>query len=298
MTLPPPNMRRAIVVASRASSTERATCSISAWRPIPPTTLASIPAREMPRGISVAAVRAFDASTSSGAGTRKKKPPPRSMTTTSPLRVPEHVQTDAPDLGVLLRRDALVEPLAFDRDRDVAGGQRDPARVRVLAGLERIVVGAREQAIPERAPPPAAAAGVAREFDRDLGGRQAHQRAPLGDAAARENRQPAQPRAAGSDREGPAARVGRRLQRHAVLAVAVERRPAAGCGPRAGRRGPCRRRAPDASTRNPRPGPPHRSPSRDATPGPGRRRRSQRCEPTLRRKLNKASTPSRRTRRA
>jgi len=36
----------------------------------------------------VAAVRAFDASMSSGAGTRKKKPPPRSMTTTSPLRVP------------------------------------------------------------------------------------------------------------------------------------------------------------------------------------------------------------------
>jgi len=38
----------------------------------------------------------------------------------------EHVETHAPQFGVLLRRDALVEALAFDRNGDVAGGSVMP----------------------------------------------------------------------------------------------------------------------------------------------------------------------------
>ena len=136
----------------------------------------------------------------------------------------EHVETHAPQFGVLLRGDAFVETFAFDRDRDVTGSQRDAAGVRVFARFERIVVRAREQAVPERPAPSASAAGVAREFDRDLGGRQADERTPFGDRPrTRENREPAKPRTAGADRKGAAARVGRRLQCDAVLGLAVER---------------------------------------------------------------------------
>ena len=131
----------------------------------------------------------------------------------------EHVEADAPELGVLLRGDALVEAFALDRDRDVAGRERDAARVRVLAGLQRIVVCAREQAVPERAAPSAAAAGLAREFDGDLRGRQAHH-------GRRDRRLPCR---GGRSRASPSARrrpesgtrgagIGRGLERDAVLA--------------------------------------------------------------------------------
>ena len=43
----------------------------------------------------------------------------------------------------------LVEAFAFDRDGDVAGCQRDPARLRIFARFERIFVRTREQPIPE-----------------------------------------------------------------------------------------------------------------------------------------------------
>jgi hypothetical protein len=59
-----------------------------------------------------------------------------------------------------LRRDALVEALAFDRNGDVAGGKRNAARVRVFASFDRIVVGARKETIPERPPASASAAGI------------------------------------------------------------------------------------------------------------------------------------------
>jgi len=61
----------------------------------------------------------------------------------------------------LLPEDLAFDAFAFDRYRDVAGRQGDPARVRVFAGLERIVVSARKEAVPERAAASAAAAGVA-----------------------------------------------------------------------------------------------------------------------------------------
>ena len=135
----------------------------------------------------------------------------------------ERIEADAADLGVLGGGDRLVETVALDRDRDVSGRQRDPAGLCVLLGLERIFVCACQQAVPEAAPPPAPAAGVAREFDRDLRGGQPDQPgALLEDAGAgRKDGQPAQPCLAGPHRERPGVRVGGRRQVDDLLTIGV-----------------------------------------------------------------------------
>ena len=83
----------------------------------------------------------------------------------------QRFERDAPQFADLRGRDRFIEPLGFDRDRDVARGERDAARGRIVFRFDRIVVGARDQAIPKRFAPVLAAAGIARKFDGDRGRR-------------------------------------------------------------------------------------------------------------------------------
>ena len=122
----------------------------------------------------------------------------------------QRLEADPAQIAHLRRGDILLEAFGFDRDRHVIGNQRDAARRGIVLGFDRIVVGARDQPLPERFAPVLAAAGVTRNLNPDRGRREPD-RADLSchGRRRRENRKPARRRfpAANAHGDAPGARA-------------------------------------------------------------------------------------------